>query len=342
MRDFRGVWALYVAGICAAAAPARAAQSGGAEIVGGHSISITEAPWQMMFRPSGSMCGAVWLGGRWVATAAHCVEGAQASSSYVYAGITRDRDATNANRIAVKRIVLNPKNNGIDQDISLLELAADVAAPLAKPIRYATAADATAGLTNVGVACMATGWGGIDRNVKFPDSLQRVDSKIHSLETYVINWAGQGGTANVGSCQGDSGGPMVVKDASGNGWILAGISSFITSFCGDPKSPSGYARVSAIAYFISQYAPQAQVGVESPRMDLTTLFFPRPDRFRLAQGGNLDITWTTLGGTVLGGNHGYFAAGEHSLPVTGLASGRYVVQINGKDFQLRHMLTAAP
>ena len=297
-------------------------------IVGGHNISITESPWQMLLRINGSgVCGAAWLGGRWVATAAHCVEGAVAANSYVYAGITRFNEAAATNRIAIKRIVTNPANNGISRDLALLELAVDVPSPLAKPIRYATPADVTAGLTSPGVLCRATGWGKTSPDEDLADSLKSVDSKIHSVETYVIKWAGQGGTANIGSCQGDSGGPLVVKDAAGTGWILAGISSYIQSFCGDPKSPSSYSRVSGIADFIAQYVPQIPVSLHASAAALSPLVFSQPGRFRLVAPQDLDITFATLAGVSAGHVSGFFQAGEHHLPLGALSSGHYVLRI---------------
>ena len=296
-------------------------------IVGGHNIGIKEAPWQLLYK-SGGVCGAAWLGGRWVATAAHCVEGETAANSWVYAGITRFKDATNANRIAVKRIVTNPKNSGISQDLALLELAADVTSPLAKPIRYATPADATAGLTNKGVWCMATGWGKLSPSKGLADSLQMVESTIYSTSNYVIRWAGEGGTEDIGSCQGDSGGPLVVKDGKG-GYLLVGISSYITSFCGDPDEPSAYSRVSAIAYFISQYAPQDVVGLAELRPDSKALSFSGPDHFRLASDLRLDLDWVRPSGVVAARSSGWFQAGEHALPRQNLPAGPYLIRLRG-------------
>ena len=299
------------------------------EIVGGHNISIKDAPYQMLFRIDGSgVCGAAWLGGRWAATAAHCVEGASASGSYVYAGITRFNEAGTSNRIPIKQIIENPDNNGISRDLALLELNADVTSPLAKPIRYATAADATAGLTAAGVWCNATGWGKLSASKGLADSLQLVESKVYnSSQAYVIQWAGAGSGSDIGSCQGDSGGPLVVKDKSGN-LLLAGISSYIQSFCGDPKNPSSYSRVSAIAYFIAKYVPQSPVGIQAPGQD-DALFFPRPDRFRLARAQRVDLTYMNLAGVVLASDRGYFAAGEHVLSTGNMPAGRYLIRLRG-------------
>ena len=308
--------------------PLRAEIEGAPSIVGGKAISITEAPWQLLFEPTGSMCGAVWIGGRWALSAAHCVEKAVASTSFVYAGITKASEAKNSNRLAIKRIIPKPEFPESWQDISILELAADITSPLAKPIRYATAADVTDGSTNAGVECFATGWGGTDRNVSFPDSLQGVLSKVKSLETYMINWAGQGGTANVGSCQGDSGGPLAVKDKSG-AWIVAGISSYITSFCGDPKAAAGYSRVSAFADWI-----KANTGISTETLDWRASGFSTPvefhrNTFTLAKSGNLEILILDFRGVAVTRVREHYNAGQHAIPMEGLVRGEYVLDIIG-------------
>lgn len=329
-----GSWIAVVALGLAAPAAAKSA------IVGGKSVSIKEAPWQLLLRAGGGVCGAAWVGGRWVVTAAHCVEGASATSTYVHAGITRYREAVNTNRIAVKRIVRNPKNTGISQDLALLELSADITSPLAKPIRYATPADATAGLTDKGKWCMATGWGKLSPTKGLADSLQLVESVIYNTSTYVIRWAGQGGTEHIGSCQGDSGGPLVVKDGKGE-FLLVGISSFITSFCGDPRSASGYARVSAIAYFIQEHVNQMPTGLARQGFG-GNLTFPGPGRFALHADQPLDLTWIAADGSLAARKAEWFPAGEHALARPGLAMGAYLVRLRGAHGEVVRPVRIAP
>ena len=76
------------------------------QIVGGKSISITEAPWQLHM----GGCGASWVGGKWVVTAAHCLDAGQTpASTYVHAGVTKRSEENNTTRTQAARITLHPQ-----------------------------------------------------------------------------------------------------------------------------------------------------------------------------------------------------------------------------------------
>jgi hypothetical protein len=303
---------------------------GSASIVGGKSVPITEAPWQLKMNADGSGCGAAWIGGRWALTAAHCVEDATASATYVWAGITRDRDMNNSNRVQAKRIIMyaadwvNPW-----RDIALLELNADITAPLARPIRWSTPADVTAGYESVGKECLASGWGALNSDYDWPDSLQAVYSKVKRLEPYVIHWAAQGGSQEIGSCQGDSGGPLAVKDGNGD-WILAGISSFITSYCGDPDSESSYSRVSGFASWISQQTGGLTALGHPGFAAESWISFPGSG-FTLARPGVIDVSIFDAAGALLYRRQAAHARGTHRFPSAGIPAGRYILSIRDKN-----------
>lgn len=313
-----------------------------AQIVGGKSISITEAPWQLHM----GGCGASWIGGTWVLTAAHCLDDNPAPSSvYVHAGITRTKEESNSTRTRASRIILHPdyrKSSCENCDIALVELVAPITRPLAKPIPLATPAHATAGLEKKGVACFATGWGFMDPNyTKTPDTLQGVHSKIYGADKTTINWAGNG-TDTVGSCMGDSGGPLAIKDAAGQ-WILAGVSSTIPGggddlICGDPDGPPNYTRVSTYYPWIIGITGAFPTAL-NPSLAESRIAFPRDGQFHLSEARFLETTLLSLSGAKLSQGSGLYPAGLHAVPMTGFAPGKYLLRIRGTGMDVRRIVS---
>lgn len=277
-----------------------------AQIVGGKSISITEAPWQLHM----GGCGASWLGGKWVLTAAHCLDDdPDPADTWVHAGVTRTREENNNTRVRAARIILHPdyrKNTCDNCDIALVELVSPITRPLARPIPLATPAHAAAGLERKGLAVFATGWGFMNpKYTKTPDSLQGVHSTIFGTDKTTLNWAGNG-KDTVGSCMGDSGGPLAIKDAAGN-WILAGVSSTIPGggeslICGDPDGPPNYTRVSAFHGWIT--------GITGT---FVTRLEPAPRIAFRKEPSVLDASVFNLNGARL--PHGRVAQGKHLLRI---------------------------
>ncbi|GEM_PF-5378951 len=301
-------------------------------IVGGKSISIKEAPWQLLFETDEGdgvtgHCGATWIGERWILTAAHCVENTVPSQVSVYAGITRNNEAKKSNAIKVDRIIANADFPKTWKDIAVVHLAADITNAIAKPVPFATLADVKAGLTDPGVKIMMTGWGGTNRNGDLADSLQSLTTTIHDTARYVIEIAADGSGLDRGSCGGDSGGPFVVRDASGTGWIVAGISSFIASYCGDPESPSSYTRVSSFASWIQQNTGMTTGGIaETPRLRepyFTQPYFTPSGKLHLDQGRRVAVEFVNPTGAVVGSISGYYGAGDHQIMAQGLSKGIY-------------------
>lgn len=311
--------------------------SGKEAIVGGKTITIKEAPWQLLLlseSPDGSVgnCGASWIGGKWVITAAHCVEDTPISELNVYAGISRRAEAKAPARYKVARVIPQPDYPRQWKDIAVLELVNPITAVEARPIRMAMPADVTAGFTRPGAEVMATGWGGVNRNGRLADTLQMVMSQVHDTTRWAIRWAGLGGAKQVGSCGGDSGGPCVVKDATG-AWILAGISSTISSFCGDPNSPSSYTRVSSFYTWVMGHTGTVVSLAPAAKPTDAGLLFTGGSGFKVSRAQVLDITVSSLTGALLERTRKPFSAGSHALP--SVAGRGTVLRIAGADGDIR-------
>jgi hypothetical protein len=241
---------------------------GADKIVGGTNASIAEFPWQisMQTRTGFHFCGGSILDENFILTASHCVDGQQASSMRVAAGITRVSTSGTAGQLRdVSQIIMFPGYVTPEQgkDVALLKLSAplDLSDPNVTPIDMISAADAAAGLTNTGVNATVTGWGTLTSGGTTPDVLQKVTVPIISNTDANSAYSGEGvtitsdqlaaGLLGVGgkdSCQGDSGGPLVVQTSSGP--KLAGVVSWGFG-CADARFPGMYARVSSFEQFIT-------------------------------------------------------------------------------------------
>ena len=300
-------------------------------VVGGVSIDIKEAPYQIHLTAGSSGCGGTWIGGRWIVTAGHCVEGESASQSFVSVGITRDRDMSKS-QIPVKRIISHPDYPSTgEKDIALLELAQDITSVVAKPVPYATPADTLAGLTAVGKAGRLTGWGALSQAAnRWPDSLQKLDAKIaggRASNKWQIFFAGAQGSTLQGSCFGDSGGPLVVKDAAGTGWILAGVVSSGSSVCGDAE-PDSYTRLSMFSDWIKT-STGGVTAVPNPAQNALPPFW-QGNAIWLEKPEVLDISVANVAGTLVRHTRRAYPAGEHALSLAGLPAGIYYANVKGK------------
>jgi hypothetical protein len=119
----------------------------------------------------------------------------------------------------------------------------------------------------------------------------------------------------------------VVRDAAGTGWIVAGLSSFITSYCGDPKSPSSYTRVSAFGSWI-----QSNTGMTTGGRDPRGIIGPKhptaPGRFHIDGPRSLSLQAIDPAGAVLYSARGTYPAGDVALPA-GKGQGAHWLRITG-------------
>ena len=217
-------------------------------------------------------CGATFLGNKWVLTAAHCVDSANASLFKMNVGEYDLSDgAQNATDIA--NIYIHPlyDNDTFDNDIAIVEL---VSAPLNAPpaVQIASAA-LTEQYTIENSLATVAGWGGRQGykpgegpTSDFPDILHQVDlqlstnaqcrealgesfglpaDNVNVTDVMICADVSEGGR---GSCQGDSGGPLVINTSSGLQQV--GIVSWGFG-CAEAGYPGVYTRVSEFKGWIS-------------------------------------------------------------------------------------------
>ncbi|WP_440877487.1 trypsin-like serine protease [Thalassotalea sp. PLHSN55] len=238
-------------------------------------VSVSEA----INAQQDSSCGASFLGGKWLVTAAHCVDSAIAEFAKVNIGEYDLSDGAE-NAVDIATIYIHPDYDAasLDNDIALLELFAPVTNT---PITLATT-NITDSYAQQNLFATALGWGGRlgyepDQGPtgNFPDKLHQVELQlltnlqckttlrdsfnatadpgiVYSLESFGIqdhnicaNFDGGG----KGTCQGDSGGPLIIN--TNEGWQLAGIVS--SGFgCAADGFPGVYTRVAEYRQWIEE------------------------------------------------------------------------------------------
>ncbi|MEI6894602.1 MAG: trypsin-like serine protease [Colwellia sp.] len=207
----------------------------------------------------GLVCGASFIGEKWLLTAAHCVEDISTDLFKVNIGEYNLADGANKTK-TISRIYIHPEyNEGADfnNDIAILELTETIENAAVTLIDFADSKT----LAQENSTATVLGWGNIiayGSNEESPDSslqdtLQQVELSLLSndecqeklaqvdnidITDSMICAAFDGG--GKGSCQGDSGGPLLVN--TNLGWQQIGIVSYGIG-CAQAEFPDVYSRV---------------------------------------------------------------------------------------------------
>ncbi len=261
--------AIFVAGRVGAQAPAgepvAPAQADDPDIIGGREAQPGAWPWQVALlnrlQPNSYLaqfCGGTLIGEEWVLTAAHCVEGAEASLIDVLVGAHRLSDS--GTRIVPAQIIAHPDYdpNELDNDLALIRLSTPVTNT---PIALYGTITGTSELDYLRATVI--GWGAKSSdgwNFEYPDALREVSLPLVSREHCARNlWydtitenmicAGYE-TLTMGACYGDSGGPLMVQKAD-TSWSQVGIVSWGPSGCIDAGRYDVFTRVSRYTEWIT-------------------------------------------------------------------------------------------
>nr|WP_319536482.1 serine protease [uncultured Vibrio sp.] len=224
-------------------------------IIGGEPANTTD--WKFIAslvskeKPAsiGHFCGGSFLGGKYVLTAAHCVEETNADDIDIVLGLYNQKNESQSQRIAVQNIYTHTgyDNQTLNNDIALIELEHSVdgaTIELATP----TVLDSL----RTGNKVHAAGWGNTSTtDTVYPTVLQQVDleyvdrATCQNLQGDYSNVSDDGICAGYSSggkdtCQGDSGGPLIVDDNGIN--KLLGVVSWGAG-CAQPNAYGVYANV---------------------------------------------------------------------------------------------------
>nr|WP_306800312.1 serine protease [Endozoicomonas sp. YOMI1] len=235
----------------------------GIRIVGGDELPPFSRPYMASLRALGDIhfCGGAYIGGKYVLTAAHCVEAVEDYAEFVsvWLGGHKLSEPDTGRLYQVARFYTHPAydNRAIDNDIAIIELQQDVEGIESVPLISEEQFDAIKKAS----VFEAMGWGSLGYDKGQPDTLHVVqvpyvdrelcNSRYEGAITKNMLCAGfdEGGKD---SCQGDSGGPLIYNHQGT--WYQLGVVSWGYG-CAEPGYPGVYTNIVELLGWVRQIVP---------------------------------------------------------------------------------------
>ena len=242
-------------------------------ITNGFPIEIQNVPSQVSIQNKSNgnhFCGGSIINNKYILTAAHCVNGTNASDITLNVGFSlQNNPGNNHQSYNARRIVVHPNyNNGTnDFDIAIIEIDGTFSFNgSVQPVELVSPQSLAS--ETIGNQVRVSGWGwtvpnqsGVANQLQAVDvpiiSNQQADNELdisspnHPELTQRMLSTGAVGMDRQGACHGDSGGPLVFRQ-NGQNDIQIGVVSWGVPRCvGGENSPSIYARLSQLVDWIN-------------------------------------------------------------------------------------------
>ena len=242
-------------------------------ITNGFPIEIQNVPYQVSIQNKSNgnhFCGGSIINNKYVLTAAHCVNGTNASDITLNVGFSlQNNPGNNLQSYNARRIVIHPNYNNAtnDFDVAVIEIDGTFSFNNSvQPIELISTQNLAS--ETIGNQVRVSGWGwtvpnqsGVANQLQAVDvpiiSNQQADNQLdisspnHPELTQRMLSTGAVGVERQGACHGDSGGPLVFRQ-NGQNDLQIGVVSWGVSRCvGGENSPSIYARLSQLVDWIN-------------------------------------------------------------------------------------------